>query len=220
MPGRIIAIGDLHGCNAALEALIAAIAPTKEDTIVTLGDYIDRGDQSQQVIQTLIDLKQKTNLITLLGNHERMMLDAQEDPQAQSFWLQFGGAETVESYGTSIDDVPEHHWDFLRNCLPYYELEEFILVHACYDPELPLADQTEKVRIWQHLGVVPPEPHYSGKTVFVGHTPQSGGEVLDAGHLVGIDTYCFGGKYLTAINCETRQTWQADMLGRLRNTNV
>lgn len=220
MPGRIIAIGDIHGCHAALEALISAIAPTANDTIVTLGDYVDRGPDSQKVIQTLIELKQQTHLITLLGNHERMMLDAHVDQQAQEFWLHFGGSETVESYGTSIDDVPEQHWKFLEKCLPYYEFDEFIMVHASYEPALPLADQTEKVRLWQHLGVVPPQPHVSGKTVFVGHTPQSSGEVLDAGHLICIDTYCFGGKYLTAINCETRETWQTDMHGRLRNENV
>jgi serine/threonine protein phosphatase 1 len=76
MPGRTIAIGDIHGCAAALRAVIAAIKPTAEDTLVTLGDYVDRGPDSRGVIDEMLLLEKRCHVLPLLGNHEVMMLDA------------------------------------------------------------------------------------------------------------------------------------------------
>ena len=75
MTPRTIAIGDIHGCSAALDALIAAIRPRPDDVIVTLGDYIDRGPDSQGVLEPLIDLGRRCRLIPILGNHDQMLLD-------------------------------------------------------------------------------------------------------------------------------------------------
>ncbi len=74
MAGRTIAIGDIHGCSAALEALIREIKPTPEDTLVTLGDYVDRGPNSKRVIEILLAMRTRCKLITLKGNHELLLL--------------------------------------------------------------------------------------------------------------------------------------------------
>ena len=75
MNPRTIAIGDIHGCSAALDALLEAIRPRPEDCIVTLGDYINRGPDSRGVIERLIELKDRCRLVPLLGNHDQMLLD-------------------------------------------------------------------------------------------------------------------------------------------------
>lgn len=78
--GRLIAIGDIHGHAAALESNLDAIIPGPDDTIVTLGDYINRGPDSRRVLDLLIELNHRCNLIPILGNHEEMMLDSRVDP--------------------------------------------------------------------------------------------------------------------------------------------
>ena len=79
MKARTIAIGDIHGCSAALDALLNAIRPRPEDCIVTLGDYINRGPDSRGVIERLIELKDRCRLVPLLGNHEEMLFEALAD---------------------------------------------------------------------------------------------------------------------------------------------
>jgi serine/threonine protein phosphatase 1 len=218
MPGRTIAIGDIHGCDAALAAIVDAVEPTPSDTIITLGDYIDRGPASRQVIDRLIALGQRCELITLLGNHEVMMLRALEKTiGASESWLRCGGRQALASYGGSLDNVPFEHIEFLNNLLDYHETPQHIFVHANYYHDSEMDEQPQYHSIWQHLDepMIPP-PHMSGKTVFVGHTPQLTGEVLDLGHVVCIDTACVMGGWLTAIDVNTRQVWQADRDGRPR----
>lgn len=99
--GRMIAIGDIHGCGEALQTLIQAIAPQPHDTIVTLGDYIDRGPDSYGVIEQLLKLQSRLELIPLIGNHERMLDLAREHPETQTWWESVGGLATLESYLTA-----------------------------------------------------------------------------------------------------------------------
>jgi serine/threonine protein phosphatase 1 len=87
MIGRTIAIGDIHGCSKAAAALIDAIAPGSEDTIVTLGDYIDRGQDTRGVLDKLIALNAQCRLIPLMGNHEERLLDALRSKQNLRRWL-------------------------------------------------------------------------------------------------------------------------------------
>jgi serine/threonine protein phosphatase 1 len=75
MPSQVIAIGDIHGCARALRTVIEAIQPQGNDTLIPLGDCIDRGPDSRQVIDELLRLRERCNLIPLLGNHEEMMLN-------------------------------------------------------------------------------------------------------------------------------------------------
>ena len=219
MDQRTIAIGDIHGCAIALAALLDAIEPQPEDTIVTLGDYIDRGPDSRGVMERLLQLEKQCNLIPLLGNHEVMMMASREDSTQQDYWLQFGGRETLDSYGesdVSLDEVPDAHFEFIGRCVIYHQTEDYIFVHANYAPNLPLEKQSEMLLLWEHLGQSEPKPHCSGKTVIVGHTPQFDGEVQDRGHLVALDTFCFGGGWLTAMDVHSRKLWQADINGKLR----
>ncbi len=72
-PGRTVAVGDIHGCAAALAALLRAVAPGPDDTLVTLGDYIDGGPDAQGVIEQLLGLAGRCKLVPLLGNHEEMV---------------------------------------------------------------------------------------------------------------------------------------------------
>src|SRR4051812_8009821 len=100
---RTIAIGDIHGCSLALGALLDAIEPRPEDTIVTLGDYIDRGPDSRGALDLLIDLGRRCRLVPLLGNHEEMLFEAMADSFPLEYFLGVGGDATLDSYGPGRD---------------------------------------------------------------------------------------------------------------------
>ena len=216
MSKRTIAIGDIHGCAQALSRLIEAIEPTEDDTLVPLGDFVDRGPDSRGVLTMLIELVDRCQLVPLLGNHEVMMLNAFESPESMEFWLDVGGQETLDSYGGSLAEVPPEHWVFLRGLRRYYETESHLFVHANFDPELTLEQQPDRLLLWEHIVHTLPSRHASGKTAIVGHTPQGTGEALDLGHLICIDTYCVGGGWLTALDVASGRIWQANRSGQLR----
>ena len=211
MAGRQIAIGDIHGCASALDALLEAIAPDPEDTIITLGDYIDRGPNSRGVIDRLIQLQAQTNLVPLIGNHEQMMLDVLRGNAPYQSWFPHGGIATLNSYGFngSLDFLPPAHTKFLDSLVDYYETDTHFFVHANYDPLIPLEEQTVDVIRWRSLREYLPEPHVSGKIAVVGHTANPEGQILDLGHLIAIDTFCYGGGFLSAINLASGEVWQA-----------
>ena len=217
---RVIAIGDIHGCSNALFGILDRIAPTAEDTIITLGDYIDRGPNSRGIIDRLIALREECNLITLMGNHEIMCLVALDDPSRLPMWLQSGGKATLISYGGEVEYIPEAHRRFMAECLRYYETDTHIFVHANYHPHLPLAQQPPEALFWDHITRRMPKPHMSGKTAIVGHTPQHSGRVFDAGHLIAIDTYVFGEGQLTALEVNTGEMWQAAKYGYVRQSKL
>jgi serine/threonine protein phosphatase 1 len=217
MSGRIIAIGDIHGCATALARLLIAIQPEHEDVIVTLGDYIDRGPDSRRVLEQLIALRSGCRLVPLLGNHEEMLLAAIAGASPYG-WISCGGAATLDSYGFAGDwqAIPQTHLDFLESCRWHYEIATHFFVHANYLPDLPLDRQPLEVMRWQTLHRSLPKPHFSGKIAVVGHTPQQNGEIFRSQHLWCIDTYCYGGGWLTALDVESGQTWQTNERGELR----
>jgi serine/threonine protein phosphatase 1 len=215
MPARTIAIGDMHGCIYALDALLKVVDPRSEDTVVTLGDCVDRGPHSREVIERLLELQGRCRLVPLLGNHERMMLDGIASGDLD-FWLTCGGFDTVSSYGGDLDKVPSEHIDFLKTLPRHWQCDSHFFVHANYRPQLPLSLQPDHALLWEHLNFYVPEPHVSGKVAIVGHTPQRSGEVLNLGHLKCIDTYCVGGGWLTALDVHSGQQWQADAGGELK----
>lgn len=224
MPGRTIAVGDVHGCRAALVAVLAAVDPTPADTIVTLGDYIDRGPDGRGVLDELLALAGRCRLVPLLGNHEDMLLAALADKEAARKWLMNGGTDTLRSYGWSpsgprtrlADLVPARHQAFVRGCRLYHETDTHLFLHAGYVPDLPMAAQPRLALLWRVTDPEAAAPHVSGKVAVVGHTPQLTGEVLDLGFLLCIDTTCARGGWLTALDVTTGQVWQADRTGRLR----
>jgi serine/threonine protein phosphatase 1 len=216
MRARTIAIGDIHGCAAALAAVLAAIKPAEQDTLVFLGDFVDRGPDSRGVIEQVLALEKKCGLVTLLGNHEIMFLDALERGAEGGGWLQYGGRETLASYNWDIRNFPAPHFDFVRGLKRYHETATHFFVHANYIADIPLAEQPDYALFWEHLFESPPAPHENGKTAIVGHTAQRSGEIRDLGHVVCIDTYCHGGGWLTALDVDTGDVWQADRQGRMR----
>lgn len=219
MPERLIAIGDVHGCRAALEGLLEVVAPRPSDRIVFLGDYIDRGPDSRGVIDAVLDLSEHFDVVTLMGNHEEMMLNVIDHKSPLAWWFMYGGRETIESYDTSLDlaAVPPAHVAFLRGLLPYHEEPKHFFVHANYVPDEPLKNQPAEALRWVNLKERLPEPHQNGKRAVVGHSSQKSGEVFDAGHLVCLDTFCVGGRWLTARDMLSGETWQVDPQGRLRD---
>jgi serine/threonine protein phosphatase 1 len=217
----VIAIGDIHGCAAALRTLMDVIQPRDSDTLVILGDCVDRGPQSANVIGQLLALREKCHLIPILGNHEEMMLNFLDGRPQPDDWLLCGGAATVESYRDAngkLMPAPQEHVDFIRNWGDCFETDTHFFAHASYEPDRPLSQQHWQTMRWHSLKFGIPRPHESGKIAIVGHTSQKSGEILDVGHLVCIDTFCWGGGWLTAFDPETGQTWQSDRDGRLRNS--
>ena len=110
MAGRIIAIGDIHGCLPALESVLDQIKPTPEDCLITLGDYIDRGPESRATIDRLLDLSRSSELVPVLGNHDEMLLRIVDgEDHLIGFWLRFGGDATLASYGVNHPKkIPEN----------------------------------------------------------------------------------------------------------------
>ncbi len=218
MSDRLIAIGDIHGCRQALESLLEAIAPDPSDIVVALGDYVDRGPDSRGVIDRMIDLAGQTRLVCLMGNHEEMMLAVLKHDEPHHGWLRYGGVETLDSYGFSgdLDFLPPAHERFLETLGDYFEHDEYFFTHAAYDPDAPLEHQTPEMLRWYSLREGVPGPHQSGKTAVVGHTANRDGEILDVGHLICIDTCCYGGGWLTGLELKSRTIWQAAKDGTLR----
>lgn len=218
MKPRTIAIGDIHGHASALAAIIDAVDPQPVDTVVLLGDYIDRGPDSRGVLQLVLGLTERCQLVPLLGNHEEMLLHARTSGSALSVWLAHGGDATLRSYGSSedLEGIPTKHFQFLSALRRYYETETHFFIHANYAPNWRLDQHDSKTALWLPLTDLPSR-HYSGKTAVVGHTPQPKGRVLNLVYLLGIDTGCGFGGLLTAVDVGTGEQWQVDETGRSYN---
>ena len=218
MSQRVIAIGDVHGCATALRKLIEVIGPEPDDTLIPLGDCVDRGPDSRQVIDELVALREKCRLVPLLGNHEELMLNFLDGRPQPDDWLECGGAATLASYSRRRDPgaIPRGHVDYIRTWIDCYQTDTHFLIHGSYQPERPLAEQHWKTMRWQSLRDGIPGPHESGKIAVVGHTSLKDGEFVDLGYLICIDTYCWGGGWLTALDTTTGQVWQVSRDGKLR----
>ncbi len=209
--GRTIAIGDIHGCATALRTLLAALELSADDTLVTLGDAIDRGPDSRGVLEQLIAVSESCRLVPILGNHEQMLLDAIHGRIALQDWLIHGGSETLDSYGAgaALMEVPIAHVDFMLTWVNYHETANHFFAHGNYLPNKKLPKQPWEEMRWRSLKQLLPGPHTSGKVAVLGHTANKQGKVVNHGHLVCIDTYCHGGEWLTALEPETGRIWQA-----------
>jgi len=215
---RLIAIGDIHGCAAALRTVVEAFGPDPADTVVTLGDYVDRGPDTRGVLDVLMGLAQRCRLIPILGNHDEMLLGILGGHRyLLNGWLAFGGEATLASYDCAApEDIPAAHVAFLKQCLPWHEAQRHFFVHAGYLAHLPLKKQPAEALRWGVIGDPPPVPHRSRKIAVVGHTAQKCGDVLDLGYLKCIDTYVYGDGWLTALDIHTGRIWQADKQGNVR----
>lgn len=156
---RLVAIGDIHGCARTLRALLEKVMPQKDDTLVFLGDYIDRGPDSKGVVDCLMGLQTEGyRTVFLRGNHEQTLLDAIDAEKSlkkglfsrprnavlESWLTQFGGRQTLDSYGINhIKQLPEAHERWYRRLDWYHTTEHFYFVHAGFDFSGPdiLADR-------------------------------------------------------------------------------
>ncbi|MEM7015260.1 MAG: metallophosphoesterase [Verrucomicrobiota bacterium] len=142
--GRTLAVGDIHGCLDALEALANFAKFRPEDRLITLGDVIDRGPNSNGVIEWLMArAATEANQIHLLGNHELMILEAKRQLWRTGGWILSGGQETLDSYAKpgsqgSLDSIPDEHWEWMKAGLPFHETDTHIFVHAGVHPNKPL----------------------------------------------------------------------------------
>ena len=225
MAGRLLVIGDIHGFITPLNLLLDHLKPDLEDTLVTLGDYIDRGPQSKDVLLKLIQLKFITNLKMLIGNHDLMFLESIHFKRFNTDWLLYGGLQTLESFGVDLANPDFELFDaeivdFLKSeCSRYWEDEKHIFVHAGVDPLIPLDQQSDKLLFWDKL-----DPnfsgHQSGKKVVCGHTRQTSGIPLNLGHLLCLDTNVYGGGWLTCCDLNSMEYWQANALGEFRQAKI
>lgn len=206
---RILAIGDVHGCAGALQTLLEFVQPTSSDTLIMLGDLIDRGPDSNQVIETLIQLQARTNLIVIRGNHDDLLLDSLVRGEPRLLWIGAGGLHTLESYGGKLSDIPASHVEFLENTRDYYETDSNIFVHACVDPDCPMTMQEVATLRWEKL-TGEQRLHCSGKQIICGHTSQSSGLPAYNDAAICIDTKAYADGWLTCLDATTGMVWQAN----------
>ncbi len=194
---RRFVIPDIHGCDRTLKALVEeVIVLGKDEELYLLGDYIDRGPRSREVLQYVMQLiEEEYRIFPLRGNHEEMFLNACENRGEYRTWILNGGYATLDSF--QVDDACEVPFSFHRFCneLPYYYLlDDYLLVHAGFntDAEEPYADT--QAMIWSRNRAVSKEI-LGGRSMICGHTPQPLGEIekmirRDNG-LIVLDNGCF-----------------------------
>ena len=203
---RLFAIGDVHGCPDELDVMLGAVKPASGDTVVFVGDYVDRGPSARAVVDLLLDLERgPAEIVFLKGNHEDMMLSFLGLPghYGDSF-LMNGGVATLESYGLkeadlseAKDRIPEHHLAFYRNLAVSYLRPPYLFVHAGILPTRQLEEQQTEDMLWIRQEFIL-NPHRVDATVVFGHTPMRG-VMVDLPYKLGIDTgLVYGGK-LTCV---------------------
>jgi len=211
----IYAVGDIHGCANQLAKVFAAIdhhlsrVRPKRPIQVFLGDYIDRGPASSQVIDMLIDRAQRHETIFLKGNHEAMLLDLLRAPEIFPSFKQYGGLPTLLSYGLTPSVNPDHeeqqalikalaqkiphlHRRFFDDLRPKFFCGDFLFVHAGVRPGIPLRKQKEEDLLWIRDEFLSSDKNF-GKFIVHGHTPVSKPDIRP--NRINIDT----GAYATGI---------------------
>jgi serine/threonine protein phosphatase 1 len=204
--GKIFAIGDIHGTSSKLDQLLETLTINpKEDTLVFIGDYIDRGPDPKGVIDTVLEtIGTIEHVVCLRGNHEQMFLNYFCEHKDEELYMHNGGISTLISYGfkgtggKAAINIPESHMDFLINLKPYCEVDDYIFVHAGLRPGIPLDQQNLQDLLWLRYDFIN-SPHDFGKMVIFGHTPISLTTPFIENNKMGIDTGAvFGGK-LTCV---------------------
>ena len=202
---KIFAIGDIHGCLEKLQTLITNIGADKQkDTLIFIGDFIDRGNFSREVVDYVIRLKKEyKKVVCLLGNHEHMFIRYLEGVD-EGIYFENGGIATLYSYGISYSDkpkkrkakIPPGHRQFFKSLLLHYETENYIFVHAGLKPGFPLYKQTKNDLLWIRHEFIDADDDF-GKMVIFGHTPLSYPLIMP--NKIGIDTGAVYGGKLTCV---------------------
>lgn len=176
-------IPDIHGCLKTLQTLLENILlATKEDHLYFLGDYIDRGPDGKGVIDYLMKLQQEGyNVHFIKGNHEDLCVTAFEADQKKKFfggkhpeqkeWEAVGAKATLESFGVKHPrEIPQAYIDWMNACLPYIELEDYILVHAGLNCKAEKPFEDTRSMMWTRTFKVDFAKSH-GKKVIHGHIP-------------------------------------------------
>lgn len=228
--GRLFVIGDIHGCARELETLLAGLPLAAGDTLVCVGDYIDRGPDSRRVIDLLLALRRRANLDTvyLRGNHEDMCLGyLGRGGHWGEAWQLNGGIPTLKSYGIDprlpghevLARLPREHVDFLESLQLYWLTEGYLVVHAGIRPDRPLPEQDEEDLLWIREDFIRSQ-HPLPETVVFGHTPQRN-VLVDLPYKIGIDTGCVYGGALTGVELREGVVYQVRFGDqRMRTTSL
>ena len=131
------------------------------------------------------------------------------------FWESFFASQAKKYHAEACDLIPRAHWEFFENCIDWYETDEYIFVHGQVNPELDLEQQSPHVLHWRRFHSAL-KPHKSGKKVICAHTAQADGLPVDIGHAICIDTYLYGGQWLTCLDVQGGKYYQANYLGETR----
>jgi serine/threonine protein phosphatase 1 len=223
---RRIIIGDVHGHYKGLMTLLDAIAPTSVDKVYFLGDLIDRGPQSAQVV----DFVMGSPYPCLLGNHEQMLINVvtqqkrNSEPMVQA-WLYSGGQATIASYEKST--IKKDHVEWFTNLPTYLDLGDLWLVHAGIDPSMPLSEQTSEQLCWvrDEFHSIK-KPYFDNKLIIIGHTITftmpgvSPGKLAKGRGWLNIDTGAYHPRsgWLTGLDITNKMVYQVNVLKNITRT--
>lgn len=202
------AIGDIHGCLETFLQLLKEIEFTKDDTLYILGDMVDRGPKSAQVVDTIIKMIDNGyDVNVILGNHEDLMIKAIEDKKVEYIWARNGAWKTLESYGAKFEGygsapwyevISMKHWNFLKSLPRKIVLDDYILVHAGLNTYL--TDPINKTDDYDLTWIRDVDFNYDknllgGRTIISGHTITSKQEIIQLNEefksQIIIDNGCF-----------------------------
>jgi serine/threonine protein phosphatase 1 len=181
----LYAIGDIHGMIDKMQSVLSKIPIQKSDTLIFLGDYIDRGPNSKEVIDECILLSKKYKTIFLKGNHEDLFLRSSIDTSAFECWIYNGGMATQKSYKNGF---PKEHYEFLKTLKLFHKTNKYYFVHAGVNPMFKLEDQDEEDLLWIRDNFLYSDRCYD-KLIIHGHSITSKPEVKP--NRIGIDTGSF-----------------------------
>ena len=193
---RYIAITDIHGELGKLESVLSKIETRPDDIFVFMGDYIDRGDKSKEVVERVIKQSETHECIYLIGSHEYALLHAKQDDYYNYLFWNYGGPATVKSYGGRFENILDTHGDFFRSLKFYHLTDDYLFVHAGIDPRYSLEDQSEVDLVYIRSAFYRNKHNLKQKIIF-GHTEFDAPLVQD--DKICIDLGC--GKYKNAKLC-------------------
>ena len=201
---KLYIIGDIHGCLGALERLIEKIDwhPDREG-LIFLGDYVDRGVQSKDVIDLIIEMSERSpHVQCLMGNHEDLFLEYLSGGDIDPY-LYNGGGATLKSYRINGKvSVPDEHLSFLKSLKLFIELDDYYVVHAGMRPGVDIHKQDPKDLLWIREPFLYSDYQF-GKIVIFGHTPFA--VPLIEKNKIGLDTGAVFGNRLTCLELPDRK---------------
>ena len=222
---NLFAIGDIHGCLKQLISLQKKILNTKEfqkgnDLLIYIGDYIDRGPNTKDVINLILKLqKEKVNSIFLMGNHEQVMIDFLFNKiNNLKYWLNLGADQTFKSYKIEVaefikdgfgddtidrlrsvllNELSDEHIHFLKNLRLFYSVGNYLFVHAGINPEKTLKDQDKMDLLWSRSDKFFDKNFKFEKIIVHGHTPEE--KVINFPYRINVDIGCFFSGKLSCV---------------------